>query len=119
MTYKDFTKMPLWSRSFDLEIEYYQLMKSFPSEDRLGMITDIKRASNALTKNIAEGFGRFEKRDKSNFYKIARGSAYELISQTMVCQRLKYIDDPIAESLIGKLKTIIEELDTMIISLDK
>ena len=119
MTYKDFTAMPVWQKSFELEIEYYHLTKAFPGEEKFGMVSDIRRALNSVTHNIAEGYGWFEKRDKTRFYKISRGSAYELISQTLVSEALKYLNSNDAEKLIKKLKMIIGELDALIISIEK
>jgi len=119
MTYKDFTQMSVWKRAFNLVIKYYELTKSFPDEEKFGMISDIRRALNSVTHNIAEGFGRFENRDKTRFYKISRGSAYELVSQTLVSHALNYINDKNKEELIEELKLIIGELDALIISLEK
>ncbi|WP_048922085.1 four helix bundle protein [Rufibacter radiotolerans] len=37
------------------------------------------RAVDSLSANLAEGFGRFGKKDKINFYRFARGSVYECL----------------------------------------
>ena len=118
MTYKDFTKMPVWSHSFDLVIKYYKLTKSFPDDERFGMAADVRRALNSVTHNIAEGFGRYEPRDKTRFYKISRGSAYELISQTLVSHALKYLNNKNKDEIVEELKQIIGELDALIISIE-
>ena len=119
MTYKDFTQMSVWNKSFGLVIKYYALTKTFPNEEKYGMVADIRRALNSVTHNIAEGFGRFENRDKTRFYKISRGSAYELISQTLVSHALKYLSDISKDELTEELQLIIGELDALIISLEK
>ncbi len=118
MSYKDFTQMSVWQKGFKAVVEIYKITKQFPSDERFGMISDMRRAANSVTHNIAEGFGRFEARDKTRFYKISRGSAYELISQILVSVKLNYVND-IASELIDNFKTIINELDALIISLEK
>ncbi len=102
MAYKDFTQMAVWQKAFNLLIEVYQLTKSFPKEERYGMISDIRRSANSVVHNTAEGFGRYEKRDKTRFYKISRGSCYEIISQTLVslALALKYINQEDKEDLV-------------------
>jgi four helix bundle protein len=69
--------------------------------------------------NIAEGFGRYESKDKTRFYKIARGSAYELISQSMISHALEYLSAENKNDLIDELKVIIGELDALIRSIEK
>lgn len=88
MAYKDFTQMPVWQKAIHLLVDVYKLTKKFPKEELYGMVSDIHRSSNSVVHNIAEGFGRFENRDKSRFYKISRGSAYEIISQLIASNLL-------------------------------
>ena len=82
--FRDFTQMSVWQRSLDLLLQIYELSKPFPVEERYGLTGDMRRASNSISHNIAEGFGRYEPRDKTRFYKISRGSGYELCSQIIV-----------------------------------
>ncbi len=118
MAYKDFTEMPVWQKAFNLLIEIYRLSKSFPKEEKYGMISDIRRSANSVTHNIAEGFGRYEKRDKTRFYKISRGSAYEIISQTLVSFALNFIKIDDKENLVNGYSKVIDELDSMIKSIE-
>ncbi|MCK4407496.1 MAG: four helix bundle protein [Bacteroidales bacterium] len=118
MAYKDFTQMAVWQKAFKLLIEVYRLTKFFPKEERYGMISDIKRSANSVVHNIAEGFGRYEKRDKTRFYKISRGSCYEIISQTLVSLALKYINQDEKINLVTGYREVINELDSMIKSIE-
>jgi len=79
----------------------------------------MRRASNSIVHNIAEGFGRYEPRDKTRFYKISRGSSFELISQLLVSYELKYINSKsIRDELIHSCKNIISELNSIIKTLE-
>ena len=92
--------MPVWQSAFNLTLEIYKVTKDFPSDERFGLISDMRRAANSVAHNIAEGFGRFEAKDKTRFYKIARGSAFELMSQLMVSHGLKYLNEDNQNTLV-------------------
>ena len=91
MAYKDFTDMPVWQKAFKLLLKVYEVTKAYPKEEKYGLVSDMRRASNSVTNNISEGFGRYEKLDKTRFYKISRGSCYELINQSLASQTLGFI----------------------------
>jgi len=107
--------MHVWQLAFELLLKVYKTTKLFPSEEKYGMIADIHRSANSVTHNIAEGYGRYEPKDKTRFYKISRGSCYELISQCLASFSLGFIkDEPISNELIDLSKKIIDELDSII-----
>jgi len=74
----------------------------------------MRRATNSAVHNIAEGYGRFEPRDKSRFYKISRGSSYELISPSLVSEALCYCSNKESVDLVDGYKEVIDELDRLI-----
>ena len=131
MSFEDFTKTPVypvgsffiqtgvWQLGFKLIVKIYKITKGFPSDERFGLISDMRRASNSIVHNIAEGFGRYEPKDKTRFYKISRGSSFELISQLLVSYELKYINSKsIRDELIHSCKNIISELNSIIKTLE-
>src|SRR5688572_5718886 len=120
MSYRDFTSMPVWKIAFNLLLEVYKVTKAFPSDERFGLTSDIRRAANSIVHNIAEGFGRYEAKDKTRFYKISRGSAYELMSQIMVSHALLYIENEnLKEQLLQNCRQIIGDLSSIIKTLEK
>lgn len=113
----DFRDMPVWQKSFDLLRKVYKIIRLFPSEEKYALADDLRRSVNSVVHNIAEGYGRFEVRDKTRFYKISRGSAYEAMSQILVADAENYISSGKSEDLINK--EIIDELTALIRSLEK
>jgi four helix bundle protein len=100
MSYTDFTGMPVWQNALHLLLRVYAITKKFPTEEKYGLTSDIRRAANSVCHNLSEGYGRFENKDKSRFYKISRGSAYEIISQTMASQFLHFMSAEEKDELI-------------------
>jgi four helix bundle protein len=119
MAYEDFTEMPVWKAAFDLLLDVYKVTKGYPVDERFGLISDTRRSANSIVHNIAEGFGRFEAKDKTRFYKVSRGSAYELMSQILVAQALSYIDEATKNKLIQQCRKIISDLNSLIKTLEK
>jgi four helix bundle protein len=120
MEYPDFTNMSVWKKSIELLLKIYEITKSFPADERFGLISDMRRAVNSISHNLAEGYGRFEPRDKTRFYKISRGSGYELMSQLFASFKLGYIiDKTILDEIIVATTEIVNELTALIISLEK
>ena len=119
MEYDDFRNMHVWQLAFKLVIKIYEVTADFPIEERFGMTSDMRRAANSVVHNIAEGYGRYEKKDKTRFYKISRGSCYELMSQSLVSCELKFMDAQVSEEIVNDNKEIIKELNRLIKTVEK
>jgi len=117
--YNDFRDMSVWQKAFALLRNVYKIIRTFPPEEKYALTDDLRRSANSCVHNIAEGYGRFEPKDKTRFYKISRGSAYEAISQVLVAETEKYISTEFAEDIIMRYKDVIDELNSLIHSLEK
>lgn len=91
----------------------YELVKSFPLDERLGLTNQIKRCSVSIPSNIAEGWGRSSSKSFAQFLRIAKGSLYELETQIVIGKNLKYITDS------NKIDSLIIEISKMLNSLIK
>lgn len=117
--FNDFRDMSVWQKAFALLKDVYKVIKNFPEDERYALADDLKRAANSVCHNIAEGYGRFEPRDKARLYKISRGSSYESMSQLLVAESQNYITHERCEDAIIRYKDIIEELNSLIFKLEK
>lgn len=72
------------------------------------------RAADSVAANIAEGFGRYHKKDKIKFYYNARGSLFE--SQFFVKRALerKIITQEQSETLISIMRLLPKEINYLI-----
>ena len=87
-THKD---LIVWQKSIELVIEIYQLTDKFPSEEKFGLVSQMRRASISISSNIAEGSGRKSKKDFKQFVHMASGSLNEVESLLHICSRLDLI----------------------------
>ena len=77
----------------ELSVKIYGLTKAFPREELYGMIGQLRRAGISIISNIAEGHGRDSRPQLAQFMSMARGSAFEVQAQLLLCRELR-LGDP-------------------------
>ncbi|MCB0397807.1 MAG: four helix bundle protein [Flavobacteriales bacterium] len=107
----DFQRLDVYHKAKQLHKDVVQFLK----EAKTDSVTNdqLKRASFSIMLNIAEGAGRFTKRDKKNFFIVARGSVFE-------CAGIfDYLRDlhPKAEGSCQDFLNKLEELSKMLYSM--
>lgn len=79
-----FEKLEVWQKSVGLANEVYRLTRTFPSDERFGLTSQIRRSSVSISANIAEGSGRGSDKDFARFVEVAFGSLMELVSHARI-----------------------------------
>lgn len=87
-----FKNLIVWQKSHELALEIYNITKSFPDDEKFGLISQMRRSAVSIPANIAEGFKRKSLKDKVNFYNISQGSLSELQYYLILTKDLKYIN---------------------------
>lgn len=88
---QSFTNLITWKEGHKLVMMIYQTTRNFPKEETYSLTDQIRRCVISITSNIAEGFSRQGKKEKLQFYFIARGSLTELQNQLLVSKDVGYI----------------------------
>ena len=100
-----------WQRAMSLTIEVYRATVRFPSSARYGLTTQVRRAAVSIPSNIAEGFGREDTQDMLRFFRIARGSLFELRTQLLIAQKLEWLAaDDAPTNLIEETDRVLQAL---------
>lgn len=82
-----------WQKAHDFTLQVYQITKSFPEEEKYGLISQFRRAAVSIGANIAEGYKKLSKADKLRFLNIAEGSMAECMNYLLLSKDLGYIDE--------------------------
>ena len=90
----------------DLSLEIYRLSSVGGFSKDWSLRDQIRKAAVSVPSNIAEGQGRFGKKEFMNFLSIANGSVYEIITQVHLVRDLGYITPKEAADLIGRCSEI-------------
>jgi len=101
-----FTELRVWQRSHASVLSIYRLTSHFPSEERYGLTSQLRRAALSVPTNIAEGSKRLSRQDYSRFLNIAEGSLAETEYLIMVSRDLGYIQIGDSERLLAELTEI-------------
>lgn len=107
MINKSFTEMPVWQKAHELSAEIYKLTQNLPRSEDYGLTSQIRRSSNGISACISEGFGRSTNKDKSNFYIIARGSAFETQNHLLYGNKVGYFELNEVQRLFAEYKELI------------
>jgi four helix bundle protein len=86
-----FTDLKVWQRSHEFVLQVYRLTKGFPSEERYGLTSQLRRATLSVPTNIAEGSKRQTNPEYARFLNIAEGSLAETEYFLMVSRDLGYL----------------------------
>lgn len=110
-----FEKLDVWNKSVELSEVIYLVTNNFPSEEKFGIISQLRRASIPVSSNIAEGSSRSSYKEQARFSEIAYGSLIEVLNQIIISYRLSFIN----EVYYVKIRELIEEVSNKLNGLKK
>src|SRR5213593_2806362 len=71
---RNYEDLQVWWKAHSLTLEVYRNTRSFPSEERFGLTSQIRRSCSSIGANLAEGCGRRSDPEMARFVQIAMGS---------------------------------------------
>jgi len=105
----NFRELKIWNKSMERPTEMYKATSNFPSEEKYGLTSQMRRCAVSIPSNIAEGAGRNSNGEFRQFLGIGNGSCFELETQVLLSNKLNLIDDKSIEPLLK----VIDELQKM------
>ena len=110
-----FEKLDVWQLSRKLVVIIYKITDRFPTEEKFGLINQLRRASVSIASNIAEGSSRNSLKDQIRFIEIAYGSLMEVYTQLCIAVDLSYS----SKEEIQEVNLLIKELSNKLNALSK
>jgi four helix bundle protein len=104
-----FENLEVYKKTINFADELSTLTESFPKGNYY-LSDQLNRAALSIATNIAEGNGKYTKADRVNFFRIARGSAFECIPILELCKRKKLIKEENAKAFKDRLDEICKML---------
>lgn len=114
-----FEKLKVWQKSIDLTLTINQLIQKFPPEEKYVLATQIQRAADSVSLNIAEGSTGQSNKEFCRFLRIALRSAIEVVSCLHIGKKRNIIAEEEFNWLYEELTEIIKMIQGLIKSLSK
>ncbi|MGL4513948.1 MAG: four helix bundle protein [Lacipirellulaceae bacterium] len=110
---QDFRNLDAWKLAHAMTLDVYRQTASFPTDERYGITSQLRRAAGSIGANLAEGCGRGSDADFARFVQIALGSASEVEYHLLLARDLGHLaagrhDD--LEQTIQRIKRMLTSL---------
>jgi len=102
----NYRDLEVWQKSMDLVVFCYDVAKQFPSDERYGLISQLRRAAVSVPANIAEGHARNHTKEFLQHLSIAYASLMEIETHLQIAQRINYINDQQLHDLLQRTTEI-------------
>lgn len=104
--YQKYTELDVWKQARQLASFIYELTAAFPKTEQFGLVSQMRRCVVSVPSNIAEGCGRQHVKETIQFLNIARGSLFELETQTYISKDLGFISEEQLTNSIEQIENV-------------
>ena len=99
MSISGLEKLDIWCKAQDFAVRIHkELLPILPVEEKYALSQQIRRSSQSIPANIAEGHGCFYFQDNVRFCYIARGSLEETLSHIVYAHKVGYVSETLYKS---------------------
>lgn len=101
---QDYRDLSVWQLGMDIAVAIYQLTSNFPSEEKYGLTSQLRRAATSVPANIAEGHARSSTKEFLHFLSILIGSIAEITTFIELAVRLGYSSESASRELLYQIQ---------------
>jgi four helix bundle protein len=117
--YQNYEELHVWKQARSLKNEIFNLVKTFPAEEKYRLIDQVVRSSRSINAQIAEGHGKRTVPDKIKFCIQARGSLHETLNHLIDAFDCSYINSKQLQYFRDKVKEVERILNGYIVYLER
>ena len=115
----EFEKLEVYKKAIQLIDDIYHITQSFPKSEQYGLTCQFRRTVTSIALNIAEGYGRYHKKLKQQFYFTAKASVYECNPILTISLNQNYINKSDHKKLYNQCLELSQMISGLIKSMDK
>ena len=102
-----FEKLAIWNRALELSNQIHLLTRMFPKDEMFILTSQLKRAADSISLNIAEGSTGQSNSEQARFIGYAQRSALEVVNGLFLAKSRFYINDIVFIENYQRLETFI------------
>lgn len=102
-----FEKLDIWKLAIDLADDVHNLTRSFPKEEMFSLTSQMKRAADSISLNIAEGSTGQSDPEQLKFLGYSLRSALEVVNCLYLAARRNYINQQQFDKFYSDLERLI------------
>ena len=106
----NFKELIAWQKAMQVAALVYDLSGAFPSEEKFGLVSQMRRAAVSIPSNIAEGQARHTTGEFIQFISHAEGSVAELETQLLLSINPSFT----TEALTAPVLSLLDEVRRML-----
>jgi four helix bundle protein len=100
MSISGLDKLDAWCKAIDFAVRVNKdVLPLLPIDEKWSLNQQLRRSSQSIPANIAEGHGRYYFQDNVRFCYIARGSLEETLSHLAYANKVGYLSDTLYKCL--------------------
>jgi four helix bundle protein len=103
---REYRDLDVWQLAMQIAVSIYLVTRAFPTEEKFGLVAQLRRAAVSVPSNIAEGHSRIGAAEFRRFVSIARGSVAEVETQITLSVVLGFVPGDAITSLSLDLKRL-------------
>ncbi|WP_096607843.1 four helix bundle protein [Calothrix sp. NIES-2100] len=115
----EFRNLPEWDKAHELTVAVYELTRTFPEDELLGLTQQIRLACSAVPIKIAQGSHRDDREEKLDFLQMARDAAIEVEYFLLLCYELELLQPSDYDRLVSGVVEVKELLENTIEKLSR
>jgi len=119
MKTRHFRDLLVWQKAMALAEAVYTLSERFAKKEIFGLTAQMRRCAISVPSNIAEGHGKLGDRNLALFLGHARGSLYELASQTELAMRLGVAEESGARKILEQIDEVARMLNGLLATVQR
>jgi len=110
---RNYEDLQVWQKAHILTLAIYKSTQCFPSEERFGLTSQMRRSCSSIGANLAEGCGRRSDGEMARFVQIAMGSGAELSYHLRLARDLDLLSKPSSDHLRADLSEVMRMLSAL------